>query len=354
MSEVLQFSCDRCGAPQEAAFDAEELVCGACGHVVELEEASWPVLEHDFREALGRVRSRPARELAPGARPVRCEKCGAAATLVEHSDLCPFCGSSLVVDPDDEETIVPEAILLHRFGAEEARAAFRRWLSTRWFAPGDLFASARGGEMDRVFLPWWTFDSRTVTSYRGRRGEHYHVTRGFGKDRRRVRRTRWSSRSGTVRVDFDDVLVPATNSVPPATLAALETWDLSALRRFDAPLLAGSVAERYRVGLEDGLRIAESRMEPDIRRAIRRDIGGDEQRILALAVRHDEVRFKLLLLPVWLSAYQYAGATYQVVVDASTGEVHAGRPYSALRVLIALALGLAVVLAFLAIAGVPR
>jgi hypothetical protein len=56
-----------------------------------------------------------------------------------------------------------------------------------------------------------------------------------------------------------------------------------------------------------------------------------------------------LLLPVWLLAYRYGGRSYRVAVNACTGEVNGERPYSAIKIALAViaALAIALVVAWL-------
>jgi hypothetical protein len=49
------------------------------------------------------------------------------------------------------------------------------------------------------------------------------------------------------------------------------------------------------------------------------------------------------LLPVWMLAYRYKGKSYQVVVNAATGEVQGDRPWSAWKIALAVIAGLVVV-----------
>jgi hypothetical protein len=67
-----------------------------------------------------------------------------------------------------------------------------------------------------------------------------------------VRHTRWHSASGTVTRWFDDVLVPATVSLAPNRLEALEPWDLAELKPYDPAFLSGFKAQRYQVDLAQG------------------------------------------------------------------------------------------------------
>jgi len=84
-------------------------------------------------------------------------------------------------------------------------------------------------------------------------------------------------------------------------------------------------------------------MAGPIRDDVRSDIGGDEQRIHDVDTAYDRVTFKHLLLPVYLGAYRYKAKSYQILVNARTGEVFGERPYSAAKIALFVAAILAVV-----------
>jgi len=202
--------------------------------------------------------------------------------------------------------------------------------------------------MDGVYLPYWCYDSNTTTRYSGERGEYYYVSETYRDDKgetqtRQVRHTRWYPTSGTVQVNFDDVLVCGSQTLPRALLEKLEPWDLPELRAFDAGYLSGFVAERYKIGLEAGFVTAEARMVPKIRSAIESDIGGDDQRIGSMNVRHADVRFKHLLLPLWISSFRYKEKTYRFTVNARSGQVSGERPWSVAKIVLTVLAVIAVI-----------
>jgi len=164
---------------------------------------------------------------------------------------------------------------------------------------------------------------------------------------RRVRKTRWYNVSGTVWESFNDVLVLASRSLPRKYTAKLEPWDLGNLEVYQDEYLSGFRAESYQVGLDEGFERAREIMDEQIRVLIRRDIGGDEQRISSVNTQHDNVTFKHVLLPIWISAYRYNKQVYRFLVNGRTGELQGERPWSwikiALTVMAVLAAGTAVV-----------
>ncbi|MCU0420569.1 MAG: hypothetical protein MUC38_13030 [Cyclobacteriaceae bacterium] len=232
------------------------------------------------------------------------------------------------------------------FGVEEkaARQNFARWLKSLWFAPDVLKHYAdRADRLAGMYLPYWTFDCQTQTRYTGQRGEDYVVNESYTvvenghhvTKTRAVTKTRWYSASGTVSNSFDDLLIEATRSLRPDKLRVLEPWDVRLLVPYDDKYLSGFRTETYAVGVKEGYQQAKGRMEPVIESAIRSDIGGDRQTIQYTNVTYQNPTFKHILLPVWISAYRYEGKLYQFLINARTGKVTGDRPYSTMKIALA-------------------
>jgi hypothetical protein len=92
-------------------------------------------------------------------------------------------------------------------------------------------------------------------------------------------------------------------------------------------------------------------MAAAIRDDVVRDIGGDHQRVHRVETRHEGVTFKHVLLPVWLAAYRYRDRTFRFVVNARTGEVQGERPWSWVKIALAVLAGLALLLLVISLAG---
>ncbi|MEP5009412.1 MAG: primosomal protein N' (replication factor Y) - superfamily II helicase, partial [Roseobacter sp.] len=183
----------------------------------------------------------------------------------------------------------------------------------------------------------------TTSQYTGERGTVYYETKTVMRDGKRqqvrVPKVRWRGVRGRVARFFDDVLVLASTSLPKRFTDALEPWDLGDMQPYTPEYLAGFRAEGYAVPLQDGFAQARQRMDVIIARDIRFDIGGDRQRIHGVDTDVRDVTFKHVLLPVWLAAYKYRGETYRFVVNGRTGKVQGERPWSAVKIAVAVIVG---------------
>ncbi len=325
----------------------DQLLCPNCGNTESIDTAHLrleAIRERDYYSALNKLMDRVEFEVT---RVVTCPNCSAQTEFADHEQAkrCPFCDTAVVTDTGTHRHIKPSAVLPFELEEREARGAMTRWLGGLWFAPNGLKEYARKGrKMNGIYVPYWTYDADTRSAYTGQRGTHYYetktVTRNGKREQIRVRKTRWRRTSGHVRRWFDDVLVLASKSLPKRYTDDLEPWDLTDLHAYTPEYIAGFRAEGYQIELTTGFDVARTHMDHVIRGDVRRDIGGDEQRVGTVDTQLDNITFKHILLPIWLAAYKYRGRTFRFVVNGRTGKVTGERPYSAWKIAFAIIIGL--------------
>ena len=341
---IRQFPCEQCGAKVRFAPGKAALECPYCGTETHIPPDTDEIEEHDYLSTL-------ADELGADAETedvtsVQCQSC---AALVEPSPTheafpCPYCGSSIVAREMSQRLIKPSAVLPFKIDRRRATALFRTWINKLWFAPDSLKKlAALDGRLQGLYTPYWTYDSDSVSRYTGQRGDNHVVTRTrtVRRDGKTVRETyqdveiRWRPAAGTVARRFDDVLVVGSKSLPRDLAEELEPWDLANLVNYKDEYLSGFTAERYQIDVNEGWGRAQQRMEAVIRGDVRRDIGGDHQRIHSLDTAHRHITFKHVLIPLWICSYRYRGKIYRFLVNARTGEVQGQRPWSWVKITLA-------------------
>ena len=344
-----RFPCNNCGSDLRFDPGQNQLICDHCGNTEAIEVGLWraeSLKEIDFRSAVtGDI---PESEIEE-TRVVSCPNCGAQTEFNEtvHAAECPFCATPVVTDTGLHRHIKPKGLLPFGLDERAARAKMTDWLGSLWFAPNGLQDYARKGrQLSGIYVPYWTFDADTKSQYSGQRGTHYYetrtVTRKGKTEQVRVQKTRWHGVQGRVARFFDDVLVLGSQSLPKKYTDALEPWDLSAMEPYQPQYLAGFRAEGYQVELADAFKEARVHMDAIIRRDVKHDIGGDEQRVGSVDTAIGTLTFKHVLLPVWMAAYKYRGRTFRFVVNGRTGRVQGERPYSKIKIAIAVICGLVV------------
>jgi LSD1 subclass zinc finger protein len=345
--------CKGCSGKLQFAPGTNRMKCPSCGTENEIEVSTQIFEELDFEKFVNEFKEKSAvQEVAT----VKCQGCGAVTTLNPNvvSDSCPCCGTPQVIkDATTTHSIKPKALLPFAITQEKAFEQFREWIKKLWFAPNKLKKFASNLEkLTGLYIPYWTYDSSTSSDYTGEKGIDYQVSESYtaienGKSVSRTRsvtKTRWTSVSGHVDNLFDDVLVVASKSLPREYVEKLEPWELENMVPFNESYLSGFKTESYQVDLKEGFDDAKVKMDESIRASVCRDIGGDRQQIHTLNTVYNNITFKHILLPIWISAYTFKDKVYRFLINGRTGEVQGERPYSWVKITFAVLSAAAVIL----------
>jgi len=315
------FPCPSCGADLRFDPGSANMICAHCGAEAEVPHVDDDAaqLENSYHFYLGKDTGAMAEEEASS---IDCNGCGASIEFHpdEHSRICPFCDGAIVGDVRMQRRIVPQGVLPFKLMEKEAQEAMRKWLKSRWFAPNDIAEEAKSDHFHGIYVPFWTYDAYTVTNYSGARGRRVRS----GKSTRTV----WTKVTGHVKGGFDDVIVSGSKSVSAEFKDALAPWPLRELETYQTEFLAGFRAENHLVGLREGFAKAQVYMRAVITDWIKKDIGGQRQRIDWSLTEYAEETFKHILVPVWITHYDFAGKTYRLSVNGHTAKAYGQRPFS--------------------------
>lgn len=329
----VDLSCDECGAPVSWSPGDRALRCGHCGCLTEVEVDEVDVEERPLSEA-----GDAARGFGLEVRLLACEVCQARVTFdgATISRSCPFCGSPGVLDQEaSRNALRPESLIPLEVGKDLVEANFKAWARGLWFRPNAL-KRVKVGSAVGVYVPAWAFDARVHAKWTAQSGTYYWVTESYtarvnGKTQhrtRRVRKVRWRSSRGERRDDHDDVLVFASKGVDRDMAGELGPYSTDALVPYSPEFLAGWRAEEYQIDLLDGWDLGRETIRVRQRELCARDVPGDTYRSLRVRNEFSDVRWKLMLLPMWSVTYRLGGKSYAVLVHGETGKVAGKAPYS--------------------------
>jgi DNA-directed RNA polymerase subunit RPC12/RpoP len=345
MATTKQFDCPGCSAQLEYDPNVQAQTCPYCGYVGQVEIAAEAqaeaVAELDFHEYLSKA---AAAEDTVEQVTVSCMACSAQTTLEPNvtSTECPFCGTKIVTQGESKRVIKPRALLPFSIPKEQAAKLWQEWIASLWFAPSKLKSDAKDAEgLNGIYLPYWTYDADTRSYFTGQKGRHKWKKQGGQK----VMTVRWKYVEGQVDKSFDDVLVIGSGSVPEKHATRLPPWDLDNLVPYDDGYLSGFRAEAYQTDLEAGFGKAKEQMDTKIRKKVNQRIGGDVQTITSLQTSIENVTFKHILLPLWISAYRFNDKVFQYLVNGRTGKVRGDRPYSWVKITLTVLAALIVIAA---------
>lgn len=326
--------CPQCGAT--VTFDPARgmMYCEYCGYTCEVPINTTATIEElDFESAI----HTESFNWGEQKKEVQCKQCGAVTIYdaLETAAVCPFCGSTSVMPAATENTIAPGAVCTFAITKEQAGANFSKWLGKKWFAPRKAKKSAKPDAFNGVYLPYWTFDAQTTSDFTARAG--YDSTER-DKDGKTYTTTEWKRVNGTYEEFFDDVTVVASKRHEDSGVKDCEPFDFSKMIPYTPQAVAGFVAERYSIGLKDGWEVAQqtiqSRLKNNIAKFIKKHWHADRTDRLKFSTIYENITYKYLLVPTWISSFKYKNKTYQFVVNGQTGKVGGKYPLSAFRIIV--------------------
>jgi hypothetical protein len=314
--ESRRFVCRLCGGKMTFTPDGQSLTCVYCDRKLTLFEAieeGAMVEEQDFTIALATARghSRPVATQA-----LTCKGCGASFIVGPDvlSLTCPYCASAHVVKlGETRELIPPEGIIPFAITQKEASDTLERWLKEK-----GLRAEAQTSPPEGIYLPVWTFDVGGEVQWRGTTVEREDYG-GLSP----------ATVTGSRPIFFDDVLVPASHTLPARLMKEIECFKLDGLTAYSPEYLADWPAEVYQISVSGASLVARRKAWE---KAVQREgpmfsihaqpIQGLSFSSAGMAI----VSYKLILLPFWIAHYRYQGNGYSAVINGQTGAIRAERP----------------------------
>lgn len=342
VKSAASMKCTNCGSPNMTWSATKQLmVCDSCGNEQAVETANDLIIERSFSEGLQLASAETG--LGAEKKSFACQNCG-AVTIIDpgETDLtCNFCTSTNVnVEAFANKTITPAGILPFKINDKGAAEAFKNWIGRGWFHPSSLKKYAEVDKMHGIYIPFWTYDADSASSWTAEAGYYYYETETYrDKDgntqTRQVRRTRWEPASGYYQHWFDDVLVAGSKGIKQGMVQKIYPFPLDQVVNYEAKFLLGWKSEVYGVDVKEGYEVAEDIMDGYIRDEIIKTIPGDTYRNLNVHTRFSNITFKHILLPVWVCAYLFNNKSYQVLINGQTGKIAGQKPISWIKVTLA-------------------
>ena len=306
-----EVKCPGCGGTIGIKYDPESLnlTCPFCGLVSTLPQpGKVPVVqEFDFNSALQRasVNWGHVKKL------VICSNCGGQSLYdaEQVTGACPFCGSTSVTPAaENPQIMAPQSVIPFSISKDKAQQCFTNYLINKTFIKKDAVDSKLENIIG-IYLPFWTFDALTVSSY-------------FAVHKTPMGETNYS---GIWNNYFDDLIISASDKFKHPFIGRVQGFDFSRSVPYAPEYLAGIPAERYTVGLNEGWERTKNQIEGKIRKAVVRRYGLNFH-LKSLISNYYNVKFRYLLAPIYFASYRYKNTKYSVVINGQTGQTYCDAP----------------------------
>lgn len=318
--------CPRCRGSMD--FDPKEgkLRCSSCDYLEAVlsrneEETSAEEQDFEYAERMGN------HDWGVEKKTVRCETCG-IEMLYDAADIpgeCPYCGSCRVTEVPAENILAPGGVCVFELDAKQAAERFENWIQKRRFCRKELKKSVQPKNFKGVYVPCWTFDTHTVTTYDADYGIYYQGTKGAPV-------TNWDGCYGTYLEFVDDQVVDGSACCEQDLLNVSRSFHTEDNKSYRPEYLAGFAVERYSVELKDAWERAKelisARLQRHVKNKILAEHHADEVKDLKMTTTYTRIQYKHLLLPIWVICFDVKGKSYRFTVNGQNGSVSGKVPNS--------------------------
>lgn len=337
IEKVLNVPCPSCGGRFVYSAEKLRIHCEYCGYGEDINECNDKVEEAALQKAI-----EESEKIIPeheGQKVMDCQNCG-AKFMVGTTDVkadCAFCGSKNInLEAFEHNFIQPVGIVPFRIPQEDGQLLFEKWIKGGWFHPNKLKRLAKMEALHGIYLPFWTYDAQTESNWTGEAGHTtYTHQRAMVNGRwqtQRVPQIRWTRRSGHLSHFFDDILVVGSQHVQQQLMERIFPFKLDDVVNYDPRYMLGWEAEVYDLNVRQGYERANVIMDGKLRALCAAELGGDQQRFLAIQSQKFDQTFKHIMLPIWLCSYQYQNEIYQFAINGQTGRVNGKKPLSYIKI----------------------
>ena len=352
LENYIDNKCPNCGSDLKFLPGSKNIKCVSCDSLFDIESLGTGDLdeyEEDLSSVLENIKQQAKTDVKSKA--IHCEDCGGLINIDNKtvSTSCPFCGSSkVIIEDESDELIKITGVIPFVLTEEDVKRKFKEWIKGKLYAPTKLKKGRLSPSFKGFYIPYYTFDSDTISKYSGYRGDYYYTTRVIhtknGTRTVRERHTRWTYRNGVVFKTFDDVLIPGVNNKFKSYVDDISHFNFKLMEKYQEKFLLGYYSERPSISLEKGFDESKKVMMNTIHNLCVKDMGGDTYRDLKFNVNYSDVTFKQIMAPIYNGHYEYNNNKYNFMCNGQTGKFSGKYPISPLKVALTVVIILIIVI----------
>ena len=320
MSTVLEHKCPCCGGAVEFDSGSQKLKCPYCDTEFDVEAMSqtdlpqsedaidWKTTDNDWQEGE-----------ADGMRVYTCTSCGGEIVCdsTTSATSCPYCGNPVALTGNLSGMLRPDVIIPFKLNKKQAKAALEKHVHSNKFIPKVFQDKNHIDEIKGVYVPHWLF---TCDCNANGQFEAETIRHWSDSNYRYTERTHYRVNTGG-NMHFSDIPVDGSKKMDDDLMESIEPFDLSDGVDFNTAYLAGYLADKYDVGLEESIPRANERIRQSASDALGKSITGYDTvvpRDIQLQTRNGQ--YKYALYPVWILNTSWKDKKYTFAMNGQTGK----------------------------------
>lgn len=327
---MTSYKCPSCGAPLRYTTTGK-MCCESCGTAFEIEAIEnmlpdedqkgfdWGDYKKQFKQTEAKLEDRNV---------YICRSCGAA---IETDDTtaatrCPYCDNEVLATDRLSGGLRPNGVIPFSIDKDAAVRAVKAHFRRKPLLPRSFMATHKLGRIQGVYVPFWLFDADVQgdVDLDGTTVRHYSDSNyNYTETKHYLVQV-----SGSMR--FSRMPVDGSAKMDDDLMDALEPFDYSGIKPFDAAYLSGFLADRFDEDPDNSLPRASDRMKTSASDTLRMQADGDYDSLTVKRSRFNlsNTSVQYVLLPVYLLNLEFQKKKYRFAVNGQTGKVVGELPIS--------------------------
>lgn len=330
---VMNYKCPCCGAPLTFDGETQNLQCESCGSEFETETLRQLMEnEQSAKQSSYNWEHYEPRLFADDGSGVdlssySCPSCG--AEIVGDNNLgatvCPYCGNATIVQGNFEGTLRPDYLIPFKLDKARAMQCFENACKDAPFLPNEFKDKRVIEKMAGVYVPFWAFDCDCDANIT----YNAHRIATWSDSNYDYVKTDYYKLIRAGKVGFANIPVDASTKTENQYMEGVEPFNYAEAVDFNTAYLAGYLADRYDVSVEDSIGRATERVKHSTESVYASTTAGymgvtaEQSSIIAT-----DCKIRYSLLPVWMLNIKYMDKMYKYVINGQTGKVAGEYPVS--------------------------
>ena len=322
MSAITEQKCPHCGGAVEFNVGAQKLKCPYCD--AEFDIAAMQQAEEFAANTVEQINwnsqgSQWGAGETDGMSVYACNSCGGeiVADQTTGATSCPYCGNQVVMKGQFSGALRPDLVIPFKLDKKAAKEALKKHFKGKKFVPKAFLAENKLDEIKGVYVPHWLFSCDAVVNatYQAEKYRHWSDSKNEYTET-----TAYNVyRSGSI--GFDNVPVDGSTKMPDDLMESIEPFNLNEAVPFNTAYLAGYLADKYDVDVNQSMGRANERIQASALDAFEDTVEGyNAVTPMQAAMQVANGSYKYALYPVWILNVKWKGQNHTFAMNGQTGK----------------------------------
>ena len=338
MALLLDYKCPGCSGAIKFDSELQNMKCPYCGSEFEVEtlkkydevlnsneekKIEWAT--YDENSGSGDWQEGESDNLSAYS----CNSCGGEIVAEKNTGAtkCPYCDNQVVIASKFSGMLKPDFVIPFKLDKDHAKVELKKFYNKKFLLPSSFKTENKIDDIIGLYVPFWLFNCNTVSdiSYKAVKIRSYSDSEYSYVESNHYLVTR----CGEVR--FENISADGSLKIDDVAMESIEPFSYDDLQDFQTAYLAGYLADKYDVTVDNIIPRVNERIENTIVNMFAPD-EYDSYSTENKNIELTENKVSYALLPVWIINTKYRDKLHTFYMNGQTGKFSGKLPISKRRV----------------------